>query len=234
MADSPASLEQQLLFNDRLRGSGMTAQRARDRLIQRLREQGIRNEKILAVMRYMPRHIFIDEAMASRAYDNNALPIKYNQTISQPYIVACMTEILLSQGSIKRVLEIGTGCGYQTAILATLIPQVYTIERINALSIEAQQHLQELNIHNVCFRHGDGYLGWQDHAPFDGIIVTAAPPALPPVLLEQLAISGVMVVPVGKQLQFQVLQRVLRARQGYDIQDIESVSFVPMVEGRNG
>lgn len=219
------------LTNDRLRGSGMTSQRARDRLIEQLRQQGISNRKVLEVMRYMPRHLFVDEAMASRAYDNNPLPIGQGQTISQPYIVARMSEALVQFGKPGKVLEIGTGCGYQTAILAHLADQVYSVERLKSLHLQAQARLRELAIRNVRLKYGDGFLGWPEYQPFDGILVTAAPGNVPPALLEQLAIGGLMVIPVGLERGYQVLQLIQRTRGGYDTRNLDPVSFVPMREG---
>jgi protein-L-isoaspartate(D-aspartate) O-methyltransferase len=219
------------LTNDRLRGSGMTSQRARDRLIEQLRQQGISNRKVLEVMRYMPRHLFVDEAMASRAYDNNPLPIGQGQTISQPYIVARMSEALVQFGKPGKVLEIGTGCGYQTAILAHLADQVYSVERLKGLHLQAQARLRELAIRNVRLKYGDGFLGWPEYQPFDGILVTAAPGNVPPALLEQLAIGGLMVIPVGLERGYQVLQLIQRTRGGYDTRNLDPVSFVPMREG---
>ena len=170
-------------------GIGMTSQRTRDRLITRLVEMGIKSREVLDVIKNTPRHIFVDEALASRAYENNALPIGYNQTISQPYIVARMTEALLENGRPKSVLEIGTGCGYQTAILAQLVDRVYRIERIDALLKKARTTLSTLKLRNVRLKHGDGSRGWKEYAPFDGILVTAAPTGVPEKLFQQFAIN---------------------------------------------
>jgi protein-L-isoaspartate(D-aspartate) O-methyltransferase len=206
----------------------------RERLIQQLRMQGIRNEKVLEVMRTLPRHLFIDQALESHAYANHALPIGYGQTISQPYIVARMTEELLSQGDISKVLEIGTGCGYQTAVLANLIREVYSIERIKSLSVKASERLRQLGCNQVHLSHGDGTKGWIEHAPYQGIIVTAAPATMPSALLEQLAIAGCMIVPIGTQLEGQQLLKIVRTQPRlYEQYFLEEVSFVPLCEGIN-
>lgn len=218
-------------MNQSLQGIGMTSRRTRERMVNRLIEQGIRNRKVLDVMRDMPRHIFVDEALASRAYEDNPLPIGYNQTISQPYIVARMTELLLKQGNLTKVLEIGTGCGYQTAILAQFAEHVYTVERILPLQRKAKEHLWDLKIKNVSFIHNDGGWGWPEYAPFDGILVSAAPPEIPEPLMEQMAIGGMMVIPIGKPGS-QELQRVMRTSSGYEIEEFEAVSFVPFLPGR--
>ena len=219
-------------MNSSLQGIGMTSLRTRERMIKRLSEQGIHNKKILEIMRDTPRHIFMDEALASRAYEDTALPIGYNQTISQPYIVAKMTELLLgSSGQLGKVLEIGTGCGYQTAILAQLVDRVYSIERILPLQRKAKGHIWDLKLKNISFLYGDGNLGWPDYAPFDGILASAAPSEIPPQLLEQLAIGGVMVIPIGESGQ-QILQRVTRTASGYEIEKREAVTFVPFLSGK--
>ena len=219
-------------MNSSLQGIGMTSLRTRERMIKRLSEQGIHNKKILEIMRDTPRHIFMDEALASRAYEDTALPIGYNQTISQPYIVAKMTELLLgSSGHLGKVLEIGTGCGYQTAILAQLVDRVYSIERILPLQRKAKGHIWDLRLKNISFLYGDGNLGWPDYAPFDGILASAAPSEIPPQLLEQLAIGGVMVIPIGESGQ-QILQRVMRTASGYEIEKREAVTFVPFLSGK--
>jgi protein-L-isoaspartate(D-aspartate) O-methyltransferase len=219
-------------MNSSLQGIGMTSLRTRERMIKRLSEQGIHNKKILEIMRDTPRHIFMDEALASRAYEDTALPIGYNQTISQPYIVAKMTELLLgSSGHLGKVLEIGTGCGYQTAILAQLVDRVYSIERILPLQRKAKGHIWDLKLKNISFLYGDGNLGWPDYAPFDGILASAAPSEIPPQLLEQLAIGGVMVIPIGESGQ-QILQRVMRTASGYEIEKREAVTFVPFLSGK--
>jgi protein-L-isoaspartate(D-aspartate) O-methyltransferase len=214
-----------------LQGIGMTSQRTRDRLILRLAEQGITNAKVLTVMRNTPRHIFVDEALASRSYEDTALPIGYNQTISQPYIVAKMTELLLERGPLQRVLEIGTGCGYQTAILAQLVDYVYSVERILPLQRKAIAHLRALNIKNISYLYSDGGCGWSDYAPFDGIIVTAAPAIIPQMLLQQMAIGGVMIIPIGNDNK-QQLHRVIRQPNEFAIDVLETVSFVPFLSGK--
>ncbi|EGW23727.1 MULTISPECIES: protein-L-isoaspartate(D-aspartate) O-methyltransferase [Methylobacter] len=215
-----------------LQGIGMTSSRTRERMINRLMEQGIRSNKILDVIRNTPRHIFMDEALASRAYEDTALPIGYNQTISQPYIVAKMTELLLaSSGRLEKVLEIGTGCGYQTAILAQLVNHVYSVERIAPLQKKAKDRLWGLKLKNVSYLHSDGGWGWQDHAPYDGILVAAAPPEIPEMLLQQMAVGGVMVIPIGKGSS-QQLQRVTRTEGGYEVERLEPVVFVPFLSGR--
>jgi protein-L-isoaspartate(D-aspartate) O-methyltransferase len=215
-----------------LQGIGMTSLRTRERMIKRLMEQGINNNKVLDVMRNTPRHIFMDEALASRAYEDTALPIGYNQTISQPYIVAKMTELLLpSSGRLTNVLEIGTGCGYQTAILAQLVDHVYSVERIAPLQKKAKDRLWSLKLKNVSYLHSDGGWGWLDHAPYDGVLVAAAPPEIPEMLLEQMAVGGVMVIPIGKGSS-QRLQRVTRTENGYEVEKLEPVVFVPFLSGR--
>ena len=215
-----------------LQGIGMTSSRTRERMINRLIEQGIHSNKVLDVIRNTPRHIFMDEALASRAYEDTALPIGYNQTISQPYIVAKMTELLLaSSGRLTKVLEIGTGCGYQTAILAQLADHVYSVERIAPLQKKAKDRLWDLKLKNISYKHGDGSWGWPDYAPYDGILVAAAPPEIPEMLLQQMAVGGVMVIPIGKDGS-QRLQRVTRTESGYEIEKLEPVIFVPFLSGR--
>jgi len=219
-------------MNPSLQGIGMTSLRTRERMIKRLSEQGINNNKILEIMRDTPRHIFVDEALASRAYEDTALPIGYNQTISQPYIVAKMTERLLgSSGHLGKVLEIGTGCGYQTAILAQLVDHVYSIERILPLQKKAKGYLWDLKLKNISYLYNDGNLGWPDYAPYDGILASAAPAVIPPLLLQQLAIGGVMIIPIGPS-GLQILQRVTRTANGYDIEKLEAVTFVPFLSGK--
>lgn len=219
-------------MNHTKQGIGMTSQRTRNRLVDRLREGGISDQRVLDIMRLTPRHVFMDEAMASRAYEDTALPIGYGQTISQPFIVARMTEILLQQPGLPgKVLEIGTGSGYQTAVLAQLVDQVYSVERISHLSSQARQRLHSLQLYNVHYRLGDGYQGWEKHAPFDAIIVTAAPETVPRQLLQQLTAGGRMVIPVGKPLQ-QRLLLITREEDGFNEQGLDWVSFVPMVKGQ--
>jgi protein-L-isoaspartate(D-aspartate) O-methyltransferase len=213
-----------------LRGIGMTSQRARDRLVEQLREMGIRSEIVLELIRGTPRHVFVDEALASRAYDNTPLPIGHNQTISQPYIVARMTEALIEHGIPESALEIGTGCGYQTAVLARIITRVYTIERIDALLQRARERFRMLGLHNIMARHGDGSLGWPEQAPFDGILAAAAPTGVPATLRAQLAPGGRLVLPVGPSGE-QALIRIVRTTGGFEQQQIDWVSFVPMLEG---
>ncbi len=219
------------MIDVQFQGIGMTSRRTRDRLVTRLREQGISNEKVLAALRDTPRHIFIDEALSHRAYEDSSLPIGFNQTISQPYIVARMTELLLEDGPRENVLEIGTGSGYQTAILAQLVGQVFSVERIRNLQEKARKRLQQLKLRNVMFRHTDGGMGWPDKGPFDGIMVTAAPEQVPEELLAQLAIGGVMVIPVGDG-GHQVLQRIRRLSEDeYQTETLDPVRFVPLLPG---
>lgn len=212
-----------------IHGIGMTSQRTRDRLIERLREKGIRNEQVLEVIRRTPRHLFVDEALSSRAYEDTALPIGFNQTISQPYTVARMTEILMETRP-QKVLEVGTGSAYQAAVLAQLVPKVYTVERILALVPLARQRLRELNLRNVSLKQSDGSWGWPQQAPFDAILVTAAPAEVPPALLEQLADGGRLIIPVGAG-SGQTLALITRKGEGYWREDVEPVSFVPLVGG---
>ncbi|HEV2333565.1 MAG TPA: protein-L-isoaspartate(D-aspartate) O-methyltransferase [Gammaproteobacteria bacterium] len=209
----------------------MTSARTRDRLVARLKEQGIRDPVVLNLIRSTPRHLFVDEALATRAYEDTALPIGLGQTISQPYVVARMTEALMAAGPLETVLEVGTGCGYQTAILAALAKRVYTAERLAALSQRARQILAEIGIRNVFFRHADGGWGWPQHAPYDGIMVTAAPEEVPPALLEQLAVGGRMLIPVGPQGRQDLLLITRREAERYDREVIEHVSFVPLLGG---
>ncbi|MGD0961534.1 MAG: protein-L-isoaspartate(D-aspartate) O-methyltransferase [Methylomonas sp.] len=220
-------------MSQRIQGIGMTSRRTRERMINRLREQGITNSQVLAVMAELPRHIFVDEALESRAYEDTALPIGHNQTISQPYIVAKMTELLLENGPLGKVLEIGAGCGYQTAVLARLVPQVYTVERIAPLLKKARDTLWELNLKTVGFLHGDGGQGWHAHAPYDGILAAAAPEDIPKPLLDQLAIGGVMLIPVGREGR-QDLYRVIRKADSFEYEIIEPVTFVPFLSGVSG
>jgi protein-L-isoaspartate(D-aspartate) O-methyltransferase len=213
-----------------MRGIGMTSQRTRERLVQRLKQDGISNPAVLDVIRTTPRHIFVDEALASRAYEDTALPIGLGQTISQPYIVARMTEALLEGGRLNNVLEVGTGSGYQTAILARLVGRVYSVERIAPLVVQARQRLQSLQIRNVRLKHLDGGMGLPDYAPFDGILVTAAPERLPMSLIDQLAVGGRLVAPLGSQGQ-QFLVRVRRMPEEIEQEILEPVTFVPLLGG---
>ncbi len=217
-------------MRDRFHGIGMTSRRTRGRLIERLRAEGIRDERVLEALRAVPRHIFVDEALASRAYEDTALPIGAGQTISQPFVVARMTEALVAGGTPDRVLEIGTGCGYQTAILSRFAKQVYSVERIQNLLAQARQRMHDLKIHNVQLRHGDGEKGWPEHAPFDGIVVTAAPASVPTALIDQLADGGRLVIPVGHGGS-QDLKLITRSGDQLDEQILERVAFVPLVSG---
>ncbi len=219
-------------MNLRMQGIGMTSRRTRDRMIDRLLKQGIRDNRVLAVMSDTPRHIFVDEALASRSYEDTALPIGNNQTISQPYIVARMTELLLEKGPLSKVLEIGTGCGYQTAILAPLVDKVYSVERIAPLLKKAKNHIWDLKLKNISFQHSDGGWGWPEKAPFDGIIVAAAPIEIPETLLKQMAVGGVMLIPIGGRNN-QTLHRVIRTESGFEDEVLEPVSFVPFLSGRD-
>lgn len=213
-------------------GIGMTSSRTRQRMIDRLRDQGIRDEGVLAAMYEVPRHLFVDEALASRAYDDVSLPINYEQTISQPYIVARMIEVLRASTTrpIKRVLEIGTGCGYQAAVLAHVFPEVYTMERIKPLYERASNKLRDLKIENVTVRYADGSAGLPESGPFDGIILAAAAPEMSAVLRGQLAAGGRMVLPVGRQEQW--LYLVERTEQGFRESKLEPVKFVPLLMGK--
>ena len=212
-----------------LKGIGMTSQRTRDRLVARLREQGIDDVEVLACMGGLPRHIFVDEAMAHRAYEDTALPIGHSQTISQPFIVALMTQ-LLWEIKPHQVLEVGTGSGYQTAVLAQLCQRLCSVERISALTQRARARLSAMSIKNVLLKHGDGYSGWQAHAPFDGIMVTAAPPAVPEALLDQLAIGGRLIAPVGDDVVQQLIV-IDRTPDGFVERVHDRVNFVPLLAG---
>lgn len=208
----------------------MTSQRTRGRMIERLRTQGIRDEVVLAAMNSVPRHIFVDEALASRSYDDVSLPIGHLQTISQPYIVARMIEMLRNGGQLNRVLEIGTGCGYQAAVLGQVAREVYSVERIQPLYKRALSSLKELQARNVVLSYADGTMGRPELAPFDGIIMAAAATHVPPALLEQLAVGGRMVLPLGAQEQFLTL--IERDEQGYTEHRLEAVNFVPILSGK--
>jgi protein-L-isoaspartate(D-aspartate) O-methyltransferase len=216
-------------MSSRLSGIGMTSQRTRSRMIERLRMQGIADEAVLNVMNEIPRHIFIEEALASRAYEDFALPLGYGQTISQPYVVARMTELLIADRPPGRVLEIGTGCGYQTAILAKLVAEVYSVERLLPLLALARKNLRELRVTNIRLKHADGHIGIPEAAPFDAILVTAAAAHVPEALKEQLAAGGKMVVPMGtRQQHLCVIERTAR---GFSEARLDAVKFVPMLSG---
>ena len=217
-------------MNRRIEGIGMTSRRTRERMVARLREQGIRNSDVLQVMLETPRHLFVEEAFASRAYEDTALPIGFNQTISQPYIVARMTELLLAAGTLDKVLEVGTGSGYQTAILAQLVNRVYSVERIYPLQQRARRCLQDLNIRNVRLKHSDGGWGWDEYGPYDGILAAAAPSEIPETLLTQMGRRSVMIIPVG-QGRTQTLKRITRSESGFAAEEIEPVTFVPFLTG---
>ena len=212
------------------RGLGMTSQRARDRLVERLAAEGIRDRRVLDVIRQLPRHLFIDEALASRAYEDTALPIGQGQTISQPWVVARMTEALIEHEMPRRVLEIGTGSGYQGAVLAQLVEKVYTVERIEELLRNARRRFRKLGITNIRSRHADGRLGWPEEAPFDAIILTAAGAELDAALLDQLAPDGCLIAPVGPAGR-QTLLRVRNVEGEWIRESLGSVSFVPLLGG---
>ncbi|MCH9786163.1 MAG: protein-L-isoaspartate(D-aspartate) O-methyltransferase [Gammaproteobacteria bacterium] len=209
----------------------MTSQRTRNRLTDRLREQGIVNEAVLQVMASTPRHLFVDEALAHRAYEDTALPIGNSQTISQPYIVARMTELLLQDVPPTSVLEVGTGSGYQTAILAQLMDQVFTVERISALLDRALGRFRQLGLHQIKSKYDDGHLGWAEKGPFDAIIVTASPREVPAALLAQLRAGGRLIIPVG-DAETQTLTLVTRGEDGFETTSVEPVRFVPLLGGK--
>jgi protein-L-isoaspartate(D-aspartate) O-methyltransferase len=214
-----------------IQGIGMTSARTRDRLVARLRESGIQSVDVLEQIRNVPRHLFVDEALASRAYEDTALPIGLGQTISQPYVVARMTEALLDGLDGGRILEIGTGCGYQTAVLAPLVKEIYTVERIPELLKKTRQRLRQLDIYNVHFRLGDGWEGWPKYSPYDGIMVAAAATELPEKLLGQLEAGGHLIMPVGPAGR-QELVKVTKQPDHYEQQSLGLVSFVPLVHGK--
>lgn len=214
----------------RLTGIGMTSQRTRERLVSRLSEAGIDDERVLNSIRRVPRHLFVEEALASRAYDDTALPIGYGQTISQPFVVARMTQVLLQGQKLNKVLEVGTGSAYQAAVLAHLVVHVFSIERLRVLHNRARRLMRELRLSNVRLRLGDGYEGWPGEAPFDGIILTAAPPSVPTTLSDQLIMGGRLVAPVGSGGD-QSLIVCERTDQGLVCRDVSRVSFVPMKHG---
>lgn len=213
-------------------GIGMTSQRTRERLIQRLKDQGITNQRVLDVIRMTPRHIFLDEALAHRAYEDTSLPIGFSQTISQPYIVALMTQLLLSKGPRAKVLEVGTGSGYQAAILAQLVGQVYTVERIKPLLLKARERFRRLGLRNIVSAHSDGGVGWTQHAPYDAIISTAAPEHIPEELLHQLGPGGILVIPVGPDgnQELRLVERVGDSNE-FEETPIIRVRFVPLLGG---
>lgn len=215
-----------------IQGVGMTSRRTRERLIKRLEEEGIANAQVLNCIRNVPRHLFVDEALSHRAYEDTALPIGYSQTLSQPYVVARMTELILSRGVPKKVLEIGTGSGYQTAVLSQVVPRVFTVERIAPLLDKANKRFRELGFRNVTAKHADGSLGWPEKGPFDAILSAAAPYSIPPELLQQLAPNGILVIPVGGDDE-QKLQVVLRDGESdnFETLSVEPVRFVPLLSG---
>ena len=214
-------------------GIGFTSQRTRTRMIRRLIDRGIQNEQLLQVMATVPRHLFLDEAISTRAYEDVALPIGEGQTISQPYAVARMTEILLEDGPLERVLEVGTGSGYQAAVLSQLVDAVFTVERIRTLLDRARLRFRALQYRNIHSRYSDGGWGWSSHGPYDGIIVTAAPESIPEPLLEQLAIGGRLIVPVGEQSGLQSLTIITRTSSGFTHRQESDVKFVPFLSGKS-
>ena len=213
-------------------GIGMTSSRTRGRMVERLRAKGIRDERVLAALGSVPRHAFVEEALASRAYEDTALPIGFSQTISRPYVVARMIELLLEGRTPGRVLEIGTGCGYQAAVLAGIFPEVYSIERIKALHERARANLRTLRLANLRLVHGDGYGGLEAAAPFDSIIVAAAAPRLPEALGRQLAPDGRMIFPLAQPAGGQRLVLLERRGRRYQETELDPVHFVPMKAGK--
>jgi protein-L-isoaspartate(D-aspartate) O-methyltransferase len=208
----------------------MTSQGTRDRLVQRLRDTGIKDERVLRAIGTIPRHVFVDEALSSRAYEDSALPIGQSQTISQPWVVAQMTQVVMDGGLPEKVLEVGTGSGYQAAILACLVPQVFTVERIEKLLKLARRRFHRLRLNNIYTRHADGHLGWPSQAPYDGIVVTAAGTDIPPQLLQQLKVGGILVIPVDRR-GAQRLLSVRRTETGFEEKDLGGVIFVPLLSG---
>ncbi|MCS5587425.1 MAG: protein-L-isoaspartate(D-aspartate) O-methyltransferase [Porticoccaceae bacterium] len=210
----------------------MTSQRTRERLIQRLEDQGISSQAVLDVIRMTPRHLFVDEALSHRAYEDTALPIGFAQTLSQPYVVARMTEALLSDGPLQRVLEIGTGSGYQTVVLSQLVAEVVSVERIEPLLKKARERFRKLRLTNITASLSDGSFGWEEQAPYNGIISTAAPQAIPQQLLQQLAPNGILVIPVGGEMvqDLRVIRRLGDSNE-FDEDVIEKVRFVPLLGG---
>lgn len=213
------------------RGLGLASEASRRRLIDEVRRWGVKDEKVLEALARVPRHEFLEDAFKGRAYENNALPIGLSQTISQPYIVALMTEAVLRDGKPRKVLEVGTGCGYQTAVLAELVPAVFTVERLKLLSQQARARLERLGYHNVLFTYADGTHGWAAHAPYDAIVVTAAAERLPQALVDQLAPGGRLVVPVGPT-GVQTLKLMTRTPSGVVTRELGEVTFVPLLGGR--
>jgi protein-L-isoaspartate(D-aspartate) O-methyltransferase len=212
------------------RGIGMTSQGTRDRLVDRLRNHGISDERVLKAVATTPRHEFVDEALSSRAYEDTALPIGLGQTISQPWVVAKMTEAVLDGGSPEKILEVGTGSGYQAAILALLVTSVFTVERIEELMKLARRRFHKIGLHNIYTRYADGHLGWPSQAPFDGIVITAAATHIPMELIEQLRVGGIMVAPVERG-RMQRLLKIRRTEDGFEEEDLGGVIFVPMLSG---
>jgi protein-L-isoaspartate(D-aspartate) O-methyltransferase len=215
-------------------GSGMTSTRTRERLARRLVAAGIADDGVVDVLRRLPRHLFVEEALASRAYEDSSLPIGWGQTISQPYTVARMTQALLGQGPVQTVLEVGTGSGYQTAVLAALVRRVYSVERIASLQARAERRLRTLKLRNVRLRHGDGAAGWREYAPFDGILITAAASGIPRQLADQLAPGGCMVLPVvcgRRQVLVRLVKERVGRRPGFRHEILEPVTFVPLLGG---
>ena len=213
-------------------GIGMTSQRTRDRLISRLEEKGISNHDVLEAMRSTPRHLYVDEALATRAYEDTALPIGHKQTISQPYVVARMTEAIFKNGAPEKVLEVGTGSGYQAAILSKLVKEVYTVERIEPLYQQARRRAMELGLRNIKFKLSDGTWGWESYAPYDAIVVTAAPKEVPKALIDQLVINGKLVIPVGGHFSVQNLMLITKTADGIESETLDAVSFVPLVQDK--
>lgn len=216
-------------MKNRVQGIGMTSQRTRARMVERLREKGIRDERVLAAMSVVPRHLFVEEALASRAYEDNALPLGFQQTISQPFVVARMVELARAGRELGKTLEVGAGCGYQAAVLAQIATEVYAIERIGPLLARARGNLRHLRLTNVRLKHADGNLGLPEAAPFDTIIVAAAAMRVPQALLDQLNVGGRLVLPLGQAEQ--ALQVIERTPQGYSEAKLDTVRFVPLVAG---
>lgn len=216
----------------KIQGIGMTSQRSRNRLVTKLRDMGIKNEEVLNIVAETPRHLFLEEALATKAYENSALPIGYGQTISQPFIVALMTQVLIESGQMNRVLEIGFGSGYQTVILSRVSEQVFGVERIKFLVEKAREKIWELKIKNIHLRHGDGMLGWEQHSPYDAILVAAAPNCVPEELLNQLSEGGRLIIPVGVN-EGQKLMLYTKTKNEIIQKEIQTVKFVPLLPGIN-